>query len=298
MPAHSVTPSLGGLVLHPVDGPRAEEIDVFGITHTGKVRPVNQDHFLICSLHKTVQVHATSLPDPSTLPLEGERMAFLAVVADGVGGLADGEEAARAAVTEVSDYIASSLRCYYGQNPEQEATFLASLQEGVLIAHRRVQADSDQRGGKSATTLTLLLAVWPRLFVVQVGDTRCYLLRGDKLYRLTRDQTLAQKMVEAGIVTKEQAAVSRMAHVLTSAVGGSDITPVTTAITSQWGDVMLLCSDGLTKHVNEDAIRDRLRGMTSAEQACRALVDDALAAGGSDNITVLVGRAQRGATAS
>lgn len=293
MPAKSVTPSLEGFLQIPGDSPRTQEIDVFGLTHVGKSRPVNQDHFLICSLHKTVQVHATSLPETKDLPQRSERLAFLGVVADGVGGLAAGEEASRAAVAEVTSYVTSSLNCYYANDPSEEKTFVAALQEGVLSAHRRVQTEAGDRGHRSATTMTMVLAIWPRVYVVQVGDSRCYLLRKDKFYRLTRDQTMAERMVEEGLITREQAETSRMAHILTSAVGGDDIMPVTTAITSRWGDVILACSDGLTKHVAEDAIRARLEAMTSAEDVCRQLVEDALAEGGSDNITVLVGYARR-----
>lgn len=293
MPAQPPTPSLEGFLRIPVEGPRNDEIDVFGLTHVGKSRKVNQDHFLICSLHKTVQVHATSLPESADLPKRSDRLAFLGVVADGVGGLAGGEEASRAAVSEVASYVTSSLNCYYANDPSEEKSFVAALQEGVLAAHRRVQTESGDRGERGATTLTLIFTIWPRLHVVQVGDSRCYLLRKEKFYRLTRDQTMAERMIEEGLVTREQAENSRLAHILTSAVGGDDIVPVTTTITLRWGDVLLACSDGLTKHVTEDAIKDRLATMTSAEQVCRQLVDDALAGGGSDNITVLVGYAKR-----
>jgi len=293
MPAKSVTPSLEGALHIPGERPRDEQIDVFGMTHVGKARKVNQDHFLICSLHKTVQVHVTSLPETSGLPARSERLAFLGVVADGVGGLAGGEEASRAAVAELTGYVTSSLNCYYAHDPSAESAFLGALQEGILVAHRRVQAEAQVRGEKSATTMTLVMALWPRLYILQVGDSRCYLLRRDKFYRLTRDQTMAERMVEEGLMTRDQAESSRLAHILTSAVGGSDIAPVATVITSRWGDVLLACSDGLTKHVSEDAIQERLRTMSSAEQVCRQLVEDALAGGGSDNITVLVGNARR-----
>jgi len=293
MPAKPVTPSLEGALHIPGERPREEQIDVFGMTHVGKERKVNQDHFLICSLHKTVQVHATSLPETKDLPARSERLAFLGVVADGVGGLTGGEEAARAAVAELTSYVTSSLNCYYAHDPSAEGAFLGALQEGVLGAHRRVQTEAERRGERSATTMTLVMALWPRLYILQVGDSRCYLLRKDSFYRLTRDQTMAEKMVEEGLMTREQAESSRLAHVLTSAVGGSDIVPVATVITARWGDILLACSDGLTKHVSEDAIQARLHAMTSAEQVCRQLVDDALAGGGSDNITVLVGYARR-----
>jgi len=293
MPAKAPTPSLEGAVHIPGEKPRDEEIDVFGMTHVGKARAANQDHFLICSLQKTVEVHATSLPETDLLPRRGQRLAFLGVVADGVGGHVGGEEAARVAVAEITGYVTTSLDCYYAHDPGQEATFKEALQEGVLQAHRRVQADAEGRGERGATTMTLVLAVWPRLYVLQVGDSRCYLLRKEKFYRLTRDQTMAERLIEEGLVVREEAERSRMAHILTSAVGGSEIMPAMTAITSRWGDVLMACSDGLTKHVSEDRIHERLSSMTSAEQVCRQLVNDALDAGGSDNITVLVGYARK-----
>jgi protein phosphatase len=258
---------------------------------------VNQDHFLICSLQKTVEVHATSLPETDMLPRRSERLAFLGVVADGVGGLAGGEDASRVAVKEITGYVASSLNCYYAHDAGQEAAFMGALQEGVIQAHQRVQEDAEGRGQRGATTMTLVLAIWPRIYVLQVGDSRCYLLRKEKFYRVTRDQTMAERMIAEGLVEREQAENSRLAHILTSAVGGSDIMPVMTAITSRWGDVVMACSDGLTKHVSEDAIQERLKTLTSAEQVCRQLVDDALEGGGSDNITVLVGYARKGAAA-
>lgn len=292
MPAKSMTQSLEAAVHVSGERPLDEEIDVFGMTHVGKTRAENQDHFLICSLQKTLEVHATSLPDTSVFPQRGERLAFVGVVADGVGGVAGGEEAARVAVGEIAGYVTGSLHCYYTNDPTQEDSFKAALEEGVLSAHRRVQADAEGRGERGATTMTMVMAVWPRLYVLQVGDSRCYLLRGTKFYRLTRDQTLAERLIDEGLVQREEAERSRLAHVLTSAVGGTEIMPVMTALTSRRGDVLLACSDGLTKHVSEDRIRDRLQAMTSAEQVCRELVDDALEAGGSDNITVLVGAAR------
>lgn len=292
MPAKSVTRSLEAAVHVSGERPLDEEIDVFGMTHVGKTRAENQDHFLICSLQKTLEVHATSLPDASVFPQRGERLAFVGVVADGVGGVAGGEEAARVAVGEIAGYVTGSLHCYYTNDPTQEDSFKAALEEGVLSAHRRVQAGGQGRGARGATTMTLVMAVWPRLYVLQVGDSRCYLLRGTRFYRLTRDQTLAERLIDEGVVQREDAERSRLAHVLTSAVGGTEIMPVMTTLTSRRGDVLLACSDGLTKHVSDDRIRDRLQAMTSAEQVCRALVDDALEAGGSDNITVLVGAAR------
>jgi serine/threonine protein phosphatase PrpC len=272
--------------------PADDEIDVFGLTHQGYVRTRNDDHFLICSLHKTMRIRATSLPSLEGLPREGERLAFLGMVADGVGGQPAGHEASRVAVESLTRYVAGSLHCYQTRDPAGEPAFLRALEDAVLEAHTQVLAAAAAKQlGQIATTLTLLLAVWPRAFVVQVGDSRCYQLRDGTLRRITRDQTLAEALVDEGSLRRSQAELTRFAHLLTSAVGGSDIVPVVSAIDVGWQDVLLLCSDGLTKHVADDEIAERLREMTSAEQVTRDLVATALARGGTDNVTVLVGRA-------
>lgn len=284
-------PSFGGMILASERQPRDEEIDVYGLTHRGRVRRSNEDHFLICSLHKTVRVHATSLPHPNQLLLDAERLAFLGVVADGVGGLSGGEEASQTAIAAVYDYITQSLHCYYTEDPAHEPSFHAALGKAVEAAHHRVldSAQADSRAG--ATTLTLALAVWPRVYVVHVGDSRCYLWREGTLHRITRDQTVAAALEEAGVLSPEDAERSPHSHVLTSAVGGDAVTPATSVIHSRWGDVLLLCSDGLTKHVSDEAIGRRLAELVTARATCEALVEAALAAGGSDNVTVLIGRA-------
>jgi protein phosphatase len=142
-----------------------------------------------------------------------------------------------------------------------------------------------------ATTLTLYLGVWPRGYLLQVGDSRCYLLRDGELTQITQDQTMAQELVDMGVLSEERASASPFAHTLTSAIGGKQTAPVVTPFEMTWGNVLLLCSDGVTKHVSDERIRDRLRSMKSARQVCEALLKDALDGGGSDNITVVVGRA-------
>ena len=103
---------------------------------------------------------------------------------------------------------------------------------------------------------------------------------------------MAQDLIDQGILTRTDAYNTRWANVLASAIGGSQAAPVVTRMDQRWGDVGLLCSDGLTKHVSDERIDERLRTMTSAKQACEALIEDALAGGGSDNVTVVVGRTQ------
>jgi protein phosphatase len=101
---------------------------------------------------------------------------------------------------------------------------------------------------------------------------------------------MAQELVDQGVLTRTDADNTRWAHVLSSAIGGQQTAPVVTRIDRKWDDVVLICSDGLTKHVPNEHIRERLGAMTSAKQVCEDLLQEALDDGGSDNITILVGR--------
>jgi serine/threonine protein phosphatase PrpC len=275
--------------------PRDDELDVFGLTHPGLVRPENQDHFLICSLRKEMAVHSTSLPDIGSLTSGAERLAFLAMVADGVGGGLRGEEASRLAVETVTRYVSESLRCYYTSDPSDDVRFLEILQDAALRCHVDLQrhAMEDPDGAGMATTLTLWLGLWPRAYLLQVGDSRCYLFRRGKLTQVSRDQTMAQELIDLGVVKRADAASSRLAHTLSSSIGGRQSHPVVSRMEQEWGNVGLLCSDGLTRHVSDDRIEHRLRTMTSARQVCETLLQDALDGGGTDNITILVGRISR-----
>jgi serine/threonine protein phosphatase PrpC len=290
-----MTQPTGGVAAPPTRKPTDDELDVHGLTHPGKVRTTNQDHFLICSLRKQMLVHLTSLSGLDRMPVLAERLALLGVVADGVGGSAGGETASRVAVEAVTRYIAQSVQCYYASHGESDELFLASLQDAAAQCHEDLlELGRDQPDLEGlATTLTLWLGVWPRAYLLQVGDSRCYLLRDGELTQLSRDQTMAQELIDAGVLARAEASRTRWAHTLSSAIGGSQAAPIVTRLEQEWGTVGLLCSDGLTRHVSDDRIRDRLRSMTSARQVCEDLLQDALDDGGTDNITILVGRAVR-----
>ncbi len=271
--------------------PEKDELDVYGLTHRGLVRSHNEDHFLVCTLQKRMEVSHTSLPDISQLG-GTERLAFIAMVADGVGGAAAGEEASRLALEGVTRYVSQALSCFYNNDSANDAGFMQELEEAALKVHNELAATAAENSALRgmATTLTLWIGLWPRAFLVQVGDSRCYSLRGDKLVQISRDQTMAEEMITQGVLSREDAAGSRLANILSSAIGGPQAAPVVRRLEQAEGSVGLLCSDGLTRHVPDDRIRDRLVSMTSARQACEALLQDALDAGGSDNITIIIGR--------
>jgi serine/threonine protein phosphatase PrpC len=272
--------------------PRDEEIDVFGLTHQGMVRKANQDHFLLASIHKRVQVHLTSLSEAERLPFGDERLAFIAMIADGVGGGAGGEKASATTLEIATHYVVESMNCYYGAD-SAAATFIDALQAAAVRCHHavvaRAQAEAVTRS--MATTLTLWMGVWPWYYLLQVGDSRYYLFRDGALTQVSRDQTLAQDLVDQGVFTRAIGQRSQFAHVLSSAIGGQETAPVVTRLRADWRNVHLMCSDGLTKHVSDERLAARLGAMTSAKQVCEQLLQDALDGGGTDNITIIVGRA-------
>ncbi len=282
--------------------PGDDEIDFFGLTHRGNVRPNNEDHFLLATVHPQVVVHGTSLPDPSHLAERGERFATLMLVADGVGGGVGGADASALAIKTITHYVSSTLRCYkefggadgVAAGAVDGGSLADALKAAALEAHAAVRAEWSKRDEirTMATTLTLTLAVWPWAYVVQVGDSRCYLYQGGTLRRLTRDQTVAQQLADDGVLPPENIARSPFAHVLSSAIGAEEAMPELTRVSIAKRSLFLMCSDGLTKHVTDEEIAGYVRTHDRAEPLCRALVELALTRGGSDNVTVIVARAK------
>jgi serine/threonine protein phosphatase PrpC len=285
---HASTDS-GQMALRPSD----EELDLFGITHQGKVRAQNQDHFMVCTVHPQVVVHDSSLPDTAHLPLRGTRLATFLLVADGVGGGAAGDEAARLAAETVTRYVSSTLRSYHATGSAGDEQLHDALKSAAFEAHDAVRAEAATRTDQRtmATTLTVALFVWPWLYVVQVGDSRCYVYMDGKLNQITRDQTVGQHLVDQGLLPRERLRHSPLGNTLASAIGADEAAPVVTHTKMNRSCVALLCSDGLTKHVSDEEIAAHIRDMTSSEQLCRALLDLTLSRGATDNVTIVVGRA-------
>ncbi len=271
--------------------PLDSEIDVYGLTHQGKVRKTNQDNFLVATLHKRVDVKYSSLAEGDDNISGEERLAFIMMVADGVGGTEHGEAASRLAVESVSNYVSEAMRCYYGVGGT-ETSLTDVLEQAARQCHENVCKHAEEQTIRSmATTLTLFLGVWPWIYLLQVGDSRCYRLREGKLAQVTRDQTMAQELMDLGVMAPAEATNSRLSHVLSSAIGGQSSMPIVTRIAAEWNNVHLLCSDGLTRHVPDERIQEVLGSMTSAQQACETLLQEALDGGGTDNITIVIGRA-------
>lgn len=267
---------------------------MFGLTHVGRVRKENQDHFLLATVHPEIVVHGTSLPNVAALPLRGGRLGTIMLVADGVGGADDGGTAARLATEAVMHYVGSTLRCYHEIGASRDDSFYGELQDAAMRAHDAVRAEAAARPhhARLATTLTLGVGVWPWLYVVQVGDSRAYIYTRGTLRQVTHDQTVAQQLVDEGVLKEADLKRSPLSNVLASAIGGEEAVPVVSRVdVSERGCVLVFCSDGLTKHVSDAEIEKACAAATSAEQVNRDLLQLALDRGGSDNITIIVVRA-------
>lgn len=267
------------------------DVDAFGLSDTGHVRANNEDHFLIARIGRYFECVGTSLP-PGEVPARTDEAGYALVVADGMGGHAAGEVASRVTIRELVR-LALALPDWIvrlDNNTTNEA--VTRSQQRILKAHEALMAqgrsEPDQKG--MGSTVTAARNLGRMLQVAHVGDSRAYLLRDGELTRLTRDHTYVQMLVDCGRLTRDAAERSPSRHVLVNAVGGvnDDVYVDVQHVPLASGDRLLLCSDGLTDLVDDETIRTLLLEAATAEQACRVLVDRALAAGGRDNVTVVV----------
>lgn len=273
----------------PVVGDVRRRIESYGASHAGRVRTTNEDHFVIASLQRSVRLRQTNLDDHGPLDRLCGPMAYLYAVADGVGGVAGGRLASGVAVATMVEYLSETVGSYHAVAPGREPEFLDPLRDAVQRAHDRLLRDFRTQADEGpATTLTLALLVWPRVFLVHVGDSRAYHFRAGALHPVTRDQTMGAFLVAERTLSEQQAERAGLNDVLASALGAADMTPAVGVLELEPGDVLLLCTDGLTKHLREPQIAAVLADGRDAETSCRRLVDLALEDGGRDNVTVVV----------
>jgi protein phosphatase len=156
----------------------------------------------------------------------------------------------------------------------------------------RGQAREDPSLSGMGTTMTLTCSLGADLLLIHAGDSRAYLFRQDRLHRLTSDHTMAQSLADVGVISPQDVATHPMRHMLTNVLGGrsDQVRMECRELRLADGDQILLCTDGLTDMVPDEAIVEVLRSAATAADACRALVDQALNSGGKDNVTVVLGR--------
>jgi Serine/threonine protein phosphatase len=246
---------------------------------------------LIVDISKRVTIVHSSLSDDALASRFGAGNAQLFAVADGVGGGPSGEVASEGAITALLKYASDTVGCFNSYTPSKEMELIDKLEATVQRVHQKLRDEEGEKHQQPpATTLTMLLLIWPRAYLIHVGDSRAYVKRGNRVQQLTRDQTFGNMMVNIGAWTEEQAANSRPGATLSSAIGGPDIAPVVGLIDLQAGDSLLLCTDGLTRYADNEMIASALNQPASAEEVCDQLLKHALEQGGRDNVAIIVVR--------
>lgn len=277
-------------------------MDCHGDSHRGLVRERNEDQFLIADLKKSVIIHHTSLSYDDETELLGGSQAKLMLVADGVGGNNAGDRASSIALEGVIQYLLNAMHWIFRPEDDRENSFMEDLKSALAFTQERIQhaaeASPAQRG--MGTTITMAYIVWPHVYLVHAGDSRAYLCRNGDMVRLTHDQTYAQALADAGVLAPEQIEKSPLNHVLSSLLGcdPKQLDPQVYKSELRLNDTLLLCTDGLTRHLTDHQIGQIVTSHECAKGACQQLIETTNAAGGKDNTTVIVARFADGKSAT
>jgi protein phosphatase len=260
------------------------------LSDRGQARHSNEDRFAVVELARALYAHQTNLPRAT--PRFGRHRGHAFLVADGMGGHEAGEVASAVAVEAVEDFLLDALKRFSDLQAGEAPNALEELKGALLHAEARLVAETAKRPEwrGMGTTLTLAVAVNWTLLIAHAGDSRCYVLSGGGLRQVTRDHRLTAELVRQGVLSPGGEARHPFRHVVTNLLGGGEpgLRVELHCLDLHPGDVLLLCSDGLTGMVPDDRIAAILREEPDPRRACERLVADANRHGGKDNITVIV----------
>jgi len=261
------------------------QVKLFARTDVGQVREHNEDNFLVADLARRTR----GLLEANRIAAVGPQ-GMLFAVCDGMGGAAAGEIASQLAVDIIYERMIDGLEGRPAPTRDELARRLVRAVEAAgLRIFQEAKVDRTRRG--MGTTVTAAALMDDHIFLGQVGDSRGYILRGDTLTQVTRDQSLVNQLIEAGQLTEEEAETFEHNNIILQALGTSDTVQVDlTYVELLRGDTLLLCSDGLSGMVRFDEIREALRSSGEPLEICKTLTERANQAGGHDNITVIVAR--------
>jgi protein phosphatase len=273
------------------------KISSAGRTDIGKKRETNQDQYLIADLNKSMLVQSTSLNLETQSRLYGMSHGKLFMVADGMGGHQGGNRASTLAIDQLIIQLLNSMHWFFQMDrdfKEREEGFIEDLKKLMQRVHEAIEKESREDAGSKGmgTTLTMAYVIWPWMYVVHAGDSRCYLLRNHELRRMTRDHTVSSQLMEQGGMTEDEASRSPWSNVLYNALGAgaSEVEADVQKIALEPHDMIMLCSDGLYRYVADHEIKDILLSELDPSEVCREFIELANSRGGADNITVIAAR--------
>jgi serine/threonine protein phosphatase PrpC len=284
--------SLATDLVDPVSSPL--EVDIAAATHRGLVRANNEDHYLALRFGRFLETVSTNIAEGCLEP-SFEDTGYGMVVADGLGGMAAGDVASRTALCKLVELVVNTPDWFMKVDRGED---IAKVMSRMTQRFRHIDDELRERAQNNrtllgmGTTLTVAVSLASNLLIGHIGDSRAYMLRNKRLHQLTRDDTLAQALIDSGIADPEDTATRAMRHVLTAAIGstGEPVNPQVQRLHLSHDDQILLCTDGLTGMVKDDVIASTLREARSSSEACQTLIELALSAGGSDNVTIVLAR--------
>jgi PPM family protein phosphatase len=262
---------------------KAIHVNLFGLSDMGRVRKNNEDNFVVCNL----TTGETGLV-PSLCQHDVGPMGSLFMVADGMGGEASGEVASQLAAATVPKRLYDNLK---SMGTVSESNLVALLREAIEYANQlifqKALGNPEYHGMGTTTTAAALFGRY--LFIGEVGDSRCYLIRNKQITQLTKDQTFLNYLKDIGAELPEDPEKDARKSILTQAVGSSETVDVKVSYAPvAQGDRILICSDGLYNMVPEADLLDRASGSNGLAENCKALIETANFNGGTDNITVIL----------
>ena len=260
-------------------------VSVFGKTDLGRTREHNEDTFLVADLSTG---NASLQPEVRNHQIGPRGSLFM--VADGMGGAAAGELASAMAADLIHRHMATA---WATDETSTAARFAYRMREAVELANARIYAYAREhpevRG--MGTTVTAAGIFGSDLYLAQIGDSRAYLVRGNEAIQLTKDQSLMQRLVDAGELTEDEAEQSERRNIILQALGPDPRVKVDLTHQSvRRGDTLILCSDGLSGLVRREEFASLAQLHRDPQELCAALIDLANARGGPDNITVITAR--------
>ncbi|MCA1613651.1 MAG: protein phosphatase 2C domain-containing protein [Acidobacteria bacterium] len=274
-------------------------VELFAKTDVGRVRQGNEDNFLVLDLAAERSWTATDSRGAPTDALHRFELAgrgLVLVVSDGMGGALAGDVASRMAVETVREMLTEDddTKQAAAARAEAEMPLAEVLANATNYANYAIHRKSleDPRCSGMGATLTAAAVAAGSLALVQVGDSRAYVIRGPQIKLVTKDQSLVQQLVDVGQITEQDAETHMFRNVILQALGAqNELTPVTTSVKLCRGDIALLCSDGLSGKLRADEMREIVaEAGGDLAAACEALIREANARGGEDNITVVLAR--------
>src|SRR5437867_10774934 len=267
-------------------------VELHAKSDVGRVRRGNEDNYLLIDLATSRTWSGSDgpqSPDDMRQVTLGEEGLVL-VVSDGMGGALAGDVASRMAIEAVRDVLIGNNADGSGCDPD--ASLVDCLKHATIQANRNIHNKSleDSRCSGMGATLTGAAIRGDKLDLVQVGDSRAYVIRGEQIRLATKDQSLVQQLVDVGQISEEEAETHMFRNVILQALGAqTDLAPATARIKIRQGDMLLLCSDGLSGKLRAEEIQKIVaRTGDDLAAACKALVDEADHRGGEDNITVVL----------